>query len=278
MEIPEAFVGPNYLQVLQIGLVAGRGLTEQDTETSQPVVLVNQSFVDRYWPHQDGLGKRIVTDISDKTFVVVGVTRNSSISDLNADPGPFLYLPVSQVYRPATTIMARVSGEPLTFSAAVERTIHELNADLPLYDVSTLKSAMQLATIGTRIAGTFVGAFGALALVLAAVGIYGVISYTTRQRTRELAIRIALGAKTGEVFRLVLKQGLYLALLGVTIGLLVSALLTRFVKDMLFGVTSTDGLTFSGVAILLCAVALVACYLPARRATQVDPMAALRHE
>jgi predicted permease len=278
MEIPEAMVGPEYLHTMQIPLAAGRDITAQDTETSQPVAVVNQSFADRYWPNQTPLGKRIVTDIADKTFLVVGVTRNSSFANLNAEPGPFLYLPLYQLYRPAMTVHLRVSGDPLASAAAVEKTIHELNADLPLFDVNTLKSAVQLATVGTRIAGTFVGAFGLLALVLAAVGIYGVVSYTTRQRTHELAIRLALGAEPARVFRLVLGQGLRLTVIGISIGLVVSILLTRFLKNMLFGVTSTDALTFSAVAVLLCLVALAACFIPARRATRVDPMAALRYE
>jgi ABC-type antimicrobial peptide transport system permease subunit len=242
------------------------------------VAVVNQSFADRYWPHQNALGKRIVTDISDKTFVVVGVTKNTSVSDLKADPGPFLYLPLYQVYRPEMTVHVRVSGDPLAFAATVERTVHELNPELPLHDVSSLKTTIQLATVGTRIAGTFVGAFGLLALVLAAVGVYGVISYSTRQRTQELAIRLALGAESREVFRLVLKQGLRLALIGISIGLVVSALLTRFLKGLLFGVTSNDLLTFSSVSVLLCLVALLACFVPAWRATKVDPMAALRYQ
>jgi predicted permease len=278
MEVPEIMVGPDYLHTLQIPLAAGRDLTAQDTETSQPVALVNRSFADRYWPSQNPLGKRIVTDISDKTFVVVGVTRNTSIANLNADPGPLLYLPVYQLYRPATTVHMRVAGNPLALAAAVEKTVRDLNSDLPLYDMTTLKTTIQLASIGTRIAGTFVGAFGLLALTLAGVGVYGVISYTTRQRTRELAIRLAFGAEPREVFRLVLGQGLRLALIGIAIGLVVSVLLTRFLKDLLFGVTSTDAITFSTVSVLLCLVALAACFVPAWRATQVDPMAALRYE
>jgi predicted permease len=278
MEVPEAMVGPDYLHTLQIPLTAGRDLTAQDTETSQPVALVNRAFADRYWPNQNPLGKRIVTDISDKTFVVVGVTTNTSVANLKADPGPFLYLPLYQLYRPAMTVHMRVAGNPLALAAAVEKTVHELNSELPLFDVTTLKTTIQLASVGTRIAGTFVGAFGLLALTLAGVGIYGVISYTTRQRTRELAIRLAFGAEPRVVFRLVLGQGLRLALIGISIGLVVSILLTRFLKDLLFGVTSTDVLTFSTVSVLLCVVALTACFIPAWRATRVDPMAALRDE
>ncbi len=278
MEVHEAMVGPEYLHTLQIALAAGRDLNAKDTETSQPVAVVNQSFANRYWPNQNPLGKRIVTDISDKSFVVVGVTRNTSISNLDADPGPFLYLPLYQVYSPQMTVHVRVAGDPMAFAATMERTVHELNSELPLYDVSTLKTTIQLATVGTRIAGTFVGSFGLLALVLAAVGVYGVISYSIRQRTQELAIRLALGADPRQVFRLVLGQGLRLALIGISIGLVVSILLTRFLKGLLFGVTSTDMVTFSTVSVLLCFVALAACFVPAWRATKVDPMAALRYQ
>ena len=278
MEIPEIMVGPDYLHTMQIPLAAGRDFSAADTETSQPVALVNQAFAARYWPNQNPLGKRIITDISDKTFVVVGVTRNTNFADLNNSPGPLLYFPAYQIYRPATTIHLRVAGDPRASVTAVERTVNEMNSDLPLHDVTTLKSAIQLSSIGTRIAGTFVGAFGLLALALAGVGVYGVIAYTTRQRTQELALRLALGAEPRQVFRLVLVQGMRLAAIGISIGLLASVLLTRFLKGQLVGVTSTDGLTFSSVSVLLCLVALAACFFPARRATRVDPMAALRYE
>jgi ABC-type antimicrobial peptide transport system permease subunit len=242
------------------------------------VALVNQSFAARYWPNQNPLGKRIMTDISDKSFVVVGMTKNSNFANLNPDPGPLLYLSADQVYRPAMTVHVRVAGNPRVFARTLETTVHELNSDLPLFDVTTLKSTIQFASVSQRIAGTFVGAFGLLALALAAVGVYGVISYTTRQRTQELALRLALGAEPSRVFRLVLGQGLRLALIGISIGLVVSVLLTRFLKNQLVGVTSTDALTFSAVSVLLCLVALVACFVPGWRATRVDPMAALRYE
>jgi predicted permease len=278
METQFVLAGPDYLHTLQIPLVAGRDLNAGDTEKSQPVALVNQSFAARYWPGQNPLGKRIMNDISGKTFIVVGVTRNTAFANLNADPDPLLYFPVYQIYRAASTVHLRVTGDPWALAVAAEKTVHELNADLPLYDVTTLKSRIQLASIATRIAGTFVGAFGLLALALAAVGVYGVISYTTRQRTQELALRLALGAEPVRVFRLVLAQGMRLAAIGISIGLLLSFLLTRFVKAQLLGITSTDALTFSTVSVLLCLVALLACFFPAWRATRVDPIAALRYE
>jgi putative ABC transport system permease protein len=156
--------------------------------------------------------------------------------------------------------------------------VHELIADLPLYDVTPLTSRLELVTTNQRIAATFVGAFGVVALVLAAVGIYGVVAYTTRQRTHEIGIRMALGADRGEVFRLVLSQGFRLTLIGIALGLTVSLAATRFLRSQLFAVTATDPLTFALVAVLLCGAALAACYIPARRATKVDPMVALRYE
>lgn len=283
MEVPDVIAGPGYLRTLQIPLARGREFTAADTEKAQPVAMVNEAFALRYWPNQNPLGKRVTTDVSDKAFVVVGVARNSavrvtSLSGPPADPGPVLYMPFYQFYHPAMTVHVRVKGDPMVFAGTLEKTIHQLNPELPLYDVTMLKSTIQLSTVGTRIAGTFVGTFGLLALVLAGVGVYGVIAYSTRQRTHELAIRLAFGAERRQVFRLVLAQGLRLALIGVTIGLVVSILLTRFLKDLLFGVTSTDVFTFASVSVLLCLVALLACFVPAMRATQVDPMTALRHE
>jgi ABC-type antimicrobial peptide transport system permease subunit len=160
----------------------------------------------------------------------------------------------------------------------MEKTVHELNADLPLYNVMSLKTVIELASTGERIAGTFVGVFGLLALVLAGVGIYGVVAYSTRQRSHEIGIRLALGAERSDVFRLVLGQGLQLTLIGLGIGLALSLAVTRFLRTWLFGVTTTDLLTYAGVTLLLCLVALAACYLPARRATQVEPTVALRCE
>ncbi len=189
-----------------------------------------------------------------------------------------MYLPLFQEYSHGEIIHARVSGDPLLFAATIENTVHELNADLPVYDVTTLATQMKLASIGYRVAGTFVGAFGLLALVLAAVGIYGVVAYSTRQRTHEIGIRMTLGAQKSDVFRLVLGKGLRLTFVGLTIGFLVSLALTRFLHGLLFGVTATDALTYSGVAVLLSVVSLAACYIPARRATRVDPMVALRYE
>ena len=278
METQVAIITPNYFHTMQIPIVKGRDFTLQDTKSSQRAVIVSEAFANRYWPKQEALGKQLNSDLTREWFTVVGVARDTKVTGLNEKPTPFLYLPLYQVYRSNMIISARVAGDPLTFAKTVEKKVHELNADLVVFDVTTLELRDQFASFGQRVAGTFVGAFGLLALVLAAVGIYGVTAYTTRQRTHEIGIRVALGATKQDVLRLVLGHGLRLMLAGVGLGLVLSFVLTRFLSGLLLGVTSTDALTFSSVAILLCAVALFACFIPARWAMRVDPMVALRYE
>jgi predicted permease len=278
METQVAIITPNYLRTMQIPLVEGRDFTLEDTKRSQRAVIVNETFVRRYWPHQEALGKQLYSDLSKEWFTVVGVARDVKVTGLNEKPTPFLYLPLYQVYKSAVIINARVTGDPLEFGKTIQQTVHELNADLVVFDVTTLELRAQISSFGLRVAGTFVGAFGLLALVLAAVGIYAVTAYTTRQRTHEIGIRMSLGATKQDVLRLVLGHGLRLMLAGVGLGLVLSFVLTRFLSNLLLGVTSTDALTFASVAILLCAVALFACFIPARRAMRVDPMVALRYE
>jgi len=278
METQVAIITPNYFQTLQIPLMKGRDFTLQDAEKSQRVVIVNETFAERYWPNQEAVGKQLNSDLTHEWFTVVGVARNSKVNELNEKATPFVYLPLYQVYRANTIVNARVTGDPLAFGKTVERTIHELNPELAVFDVTTLELREQIASLGQRIAGTFVGAFGLLALVLAAVGIYGVTAYTTRQRTHEFGIRVALGASKEDILRLVFAYGFRLTLAGVILGLAASFALTRFLRGMLLGVTSTDALTFSSVAILLCTVALFACFIPARRAMRVNPIVALRYE
>jgi len=240
------------------------------------VAIVNQEFARRYWPGTDPLGRRVRA--KGRWFTVVGVAHNSDTDNLNQEPRPIVYLPLFQSYNSYVSIHARVAGNPLSNVPAVEGAVHELDADLPLFDLMTLDSRIQLNTINDRIGGAFVGIFGIVALFLAAVGVYGVLAYTTRQRTRELGIRIALGATPREVFGLVLRQGAILAGLGIISGLGASLALTRALSSFLFGVTATDPLTFAAVAVLLLVVALLACYLPARRAMQTDPLTALRFQ
>jgi predicted permease len=277
MDVQYADVAPGYLQTMQIPLIAGREFSWSDTDNSQLVAIVNQEFAKRYWPGQDVIGEKVQVD-GDRWFTVVGIAQDSDYDGLGDKTKSFLYLPLAQRYYASVTIEVRTFGNPLLLAKSTEQAVHSLDADLPLFDLATLDSRIQLATTAQRMGGTFVGGFGIIALILAAIGIYGVLAYTTRQRTREIGVRMALGAEPRNVFALVLALGARLAVLGIAIGLSASFVLTRALSSELFGVSATDPLTYAGVALLLCAVALLACYIPARRAMRVDPMVALRHE
>ncbi len=276
IEVDRGSVGPQYLQTMRTPLIAGRDFTGQDTAATAPVAIVNQAFVDRYWPGQSGVGKRVQSNGEWKT--VIGVAANGKYRRLVYDSSPLVLYPLTQRYQSEVILHVRAAGDPLALASAVDRTVHELNPNLPLFNLTTLKSNMRMGSVFESIVVVLAGAFGLLALALANVGIYGVISYTTRQRTHEIGIRMALGANKGVIFRQVLLQGLRLTLIGLAVGLACSLALTRFLRNMLFGVGTNDAVTFATVAIVLCAVALAACYVPAWRAARVHPMTALRYE
>jgi len=276
MNMDAAWVSPDYLRTMQIPLISGREFALSDTAKSQLVAMVDQEFVRRYWADGIAIGKRV--RVNDKWYTVVGVTANFDTSDVGQHPKPFVYLSLFQDYTSRAAIHLRVSGNPLAYVVAAENAVHSLDADLPVSDIATLESRIELSTTQQRIGGVFVGAFGVLALILAAVGVYGVLAYTTRQRTHEMGIRMALGAEPHSVFRLVLRHGAILAFVGIAIGLAASFLLTRSLSSVLFGVSASDPLTYAAVSAALVAVALLACYIPARRAMRTDPMVALRHE
>ena len=276
IEADRGVVGPDYLSTMRTPLLAGRDFTVQDKADTQPVVIVNNALVDRYWPGQNALGKRIQVSGGWKT--VVGVAANGKYRRMIYDPTPLVLLPLTQRYQSQLILHVRTKGDPLSLASAVEQSVHDLNANLPIFNVTTLKANTQIGNVFERIAVAFAGSFGVLALLLAAVGIYGVVAYTTKQRTHEIGIRLALGAGKAAIFREVLNQGLKLTLTGLALGLVASLFLTRFLRSMLFGVATTDLMTFATVAAVLCGVALVACFLPARRAASIDPMQALRTE
>ena len=276
MEMDRARVGPNYLRTVGTPLVAGREFTFQDVEGSQPVAMVNEEFVRRYWPGQDPLERKI--QLHGRWLAVVGVVRNAKYRLLNYSPAPCIFLPVFQDYDDALTVHARVAGDPQAFGPRLERSIQELNSDLPVYQLLPLSKSMQMGSVFQRIAATFAGALGLLALTLASVGIYGVVAYTTRQRTHEIGIRMALGARRGHVLILVLRQGLLLTAVGLATGFGLAYAVTPLLRSTLYGVAATDSATYTCVAGLLCVVALIACYIPARRATKVEPVVALRYQ
>ena len=276
MDAGVAHVSPGYFATMQIPLVAGRDFSLEDSAASAPVVIVNQAVADRYWPGQQAVGKRV--RIEGKWATVAGVARTSHYYDLDEPPRPFIYLPLEQFYSPGVTLHVRLAGDPLAAAATATDRIHQLNPGLPVFDVGTLETRIEPVTYGLHMAGTFSGAFGLLALLLATVGIYGVVACSTRQRTREFGLRMALGAQPGDVVRLILRQGMSMLMAGTIAGLAAAFAVARLMSRMLFGVTATDPLTFLAVPSLLAAVALLACYLPARRAVRVDPLVALRHE
>ena len=276
MEVDRGTVGPGYLETLKTPLIAGRDFSDQDNGKSIPAVIVNQALVDRYWPGQYAVGKRI--QVAGQWSTVVGVAANGKYRRMTYENAPLVLQPLLQRYTSQVILHVRVAGDPLSFSTVIDQTIHDLNADLPVYSQTSLNESMQMGSVFERIAAAFAGSFGLLALLLAAVGIYGVVAYTTRQRTHEIGIRMALGAGQGDVFRSVLGQGVRLASIGLVAGLAVSFAFTRFLRGMLFGIGSVDWITFASVAATLFLVALAACYFPARRAASVDPMQALRTE
>jgi putative ABC transport system permease protein len=276
MEIDSAVISPGYFQTLRTPLVSGRGFTDHDDGKSLPVAIVNQEFCNRYWPGQDALGKKVT--VYGRSLTVVGVVQNAKYRLLRYAAAPAIFLPLYQNYRNELIIQVRVAGDAGPLAPVVRKTFDDINPHLPVFDVTTLKASMQFGSIFERLAATLVGSFGLLALVLGAVGIYGVVAFTTRQRTHEIGIRMALGAERRDVLKMVVGQGIKLALIGVAIGIAGALVLTRFLSSLLYGVTPTDALTFVAVSLILIAVALAACYIPARRASRVDPMVALRYE
>ncbi|HKG46994.1 MAG TPA: ABC transporter permease [Pyrinomonadaceae bacterium] len=276
-------VSADYFSTMQIPLAGGQFFTAEDGPQSPPVVLVNQTLVNRYWSNQDPLGKKIKignADAKSPWFTVKGVVKDSAQASLDRDIRPEIYFALGQMagrYR-RMNLAVRTRVEPKSTLAAIQSAIREVDRDQPVYQVQTIDELIGDSVGTRRFALMILILFAALALVLAVSGIYGVISYSVTQRTQEIGIRMALGAKGGDVLRLVLGQFMRLTVIGVALGLAAAYLLTRLMTSLLFGVTPTDITTFVLVSIGLSLVALVACLIPARRATRVDPLVALRYE
>jgi putative ABC transport system permease protein len=277
-------INPDYFRALGMRLERGRAFTTQDNQLTQPVAIVNQAFVRQHFPNEDPLGKRIrfglpTTPLGQSPWLlIIGVVNNVRHLDLATPSRPESYTPLEQAPRPALTLTVRTSGAPEALLTAVRGRLRALDANLPLYNVQTMEQVVARSLFTQRLTTNVMLMFGGVALLMATIGLFGLISYAVSQRTRELGIRLALGATTRDVLRLIIGQGVKLALAGLGLGLAGSFALMRMLKTMLFGVSAADPLTFTASALLLLLVALLACWIPARRATKVDPMIALRSE
>jgi predicted permease len=274
-------VGPRYFETMGIPLLAGREFNRQDVATAPPVVIINETMARRFWPGRNPLGQRLRIPLNNNNFTpyfeVIGLVKDSKYGTLGEEPQPFFYEAILQSYSQQTVLHVRTGGEPRALRHVVRERISALDKSL-LVEVATMRENLALAVLPARIAASLLGLLGLLGLSLALVGIYGVISYAVSQRTSEIGLRMALGARSWDVFRLVVGQGMKLTFLGIVLGAASALALTRFLTSLLVGVSPADPLTFATLAVLFSLVALLACYLPARRAAKIDPMLALRHE
>jgi predicted permease len=273
-------VGPDYFKAMGTAVLRGREFTNRDTEGAPQVVVINEEMARRFWPDRDPVGAVITMGHgkNEERSEIVGVVKNGKYRTLGEQPRLFLYHSFLQGYYARATLVAKTSGDPSSALTAVRREIGALDPNVAPTQIGTLRDHMAFALFPARIVGVLLSIFGFLALVLALAGLSGLIAYSVSQRTHEIGIRMALGAGTRDVLKLVIGEGMLLTLIGLTIGVGAAFGLTRFLSDLLYGMSAIDPLTFGAIALLLIGVALVACWIPARRATKVDPMVALKCE
>jgi predicted permease len=272
-------VSAGYFGTIGLPLADGRGFTDQDVATHAPVAIINETLAEQLAPDGHVLGRRFRLGGADTPWrSVVGVARDSKHDMLTEDPRPFVYLPWGQTPPWRISVLVRLTGEPAAIIPLVSAAVRQLDATLPLYRVSTMHDQIGRTMDVHQAASSFLALFGGLALLLAAVGIYGVTAHGVTLRTREIGIRMSFGAETAQVKRMFVGEGLRLSAVGIAIGLAISAAAADLLASFLFGLGATDPVTFAGVAALLCSVAMVASYLPARRAAGIDPLRALRHD
>jgi predicted permease len=272
--LQRADVAPRYFESLHIPILEGRDFTPADDEKAPRVLIVDQTAARRYWPGQDPLGKRLM--VRSSLFTVVGVVRNSTHTFVNEPPEPMVYMSFFQWREPETMVQVKTAGNPVDLATPVEQAIHGIDTRLPVFDVRSLRESTQIANSFAVIQSTLAGMFALIGLVLAVTGIYGVVAYRTQLRTHEIGIRMALGASRVDVLRLVLVQGLWLTGTGLGLGLAFALGLTRLIARLLYGIGANDPITVVSVVMLLGAMSLAACYLPAHRAMRRNPVTAIR--
>lgn len=279
LEFHFARVSDGYFETMQVQIVRGRAIDARDGLGAPGVVVVNQTFARRFWPKSDPLGQGIsVRGPAGPYLTVVGVARDGKYQTMTEDPVPFAYFPLAQEYYPVITLVARSSGDPAAALSAVRANLLAADPDLPIFSAQTLDEHLALTLLPQRVAAAVLGGFGGVALLLAAMGIYGIVAFSVSQRTREIGVRVALGAARSDVIRLMVRNGMRPVAIGVGIGLVSALATTRLLKSFLTGVSPTDPATFAGVVLAFLGVALWAALLPARRAARIDPLMALRSE
>jgi len=271
-------VGPNFFDTLRIPVVAGRTFNDNDRASTLQIAVVSEAMAKHFWPSEDAVGKRFHFFGEAELRQIVGVVKDTVVDEIGEDPQPQAYLPMTQDYSPFATLQVRTTGKPESVITTVRGEVQSLDPNVAITNVQTIQQIMSETLWAPRMAAALLTLFGGLALILAALGVYGVLSYSVNQQRHEIGIRRALGAQTGDVLRLVASQGLRLALAGLAVGFLTALVFTRVLTSLLYSVSVTDPLTFGGVTLILLCVALLACYIPARRATRVDPLVALRYE
>jgi len=277
LQVDQRAASADYFRAMKIPLVKGRYFDDHDTGDGQPVVIVDEQFAQRFWPRENPIGKHLWFDPK-KPMTIAGVVGMVKQYGLDNGSKIVVYFPHQQGPANGVYLVARTSSNPADLANAMVREIHAVDAGVPVYDIRTMQERLYDSLARQRFATAMLGAFAAFALLLAAVGVYGVISYLVTQSTHDIGLRLALGAQPGQILGLVLRQGMALAAAGIVAGLIGAAALTRVMASLLFGVSATDALTFGLVAAILAAVVCVATLIPARRATGVDPMVALREE
>jgi predicted permease len=271
-------IAPNFFETLRIPLVDGREFTDNDRATTKPVAIASEAMAKHFWPDENAVGKRFHFFGDPTLREIVGVVRNTVVGNIGEEPQPLAYLPLAQNYSPAVTMEVRTRGRPESVISGGRGQVQSLDSNVALTNFLTVGELIGQGLWAPRMGAALLAVFGGLALILAIIGVYGVLSYSVNQQTREIGIRMAMGAQTNRVLGLVVGQGMRLAAAGLGLGLLVAFAAMRLLGSLLFGVSAHDPLTFSAVSIVLALAAILACYIPARRATKVDPIVALRYE